>query len=606
MHRGSLAGVLLVTFFAIALPWSAGAETRIALVIGNSAYSSGPLSSPKDDAEAVEGKLKDLGFQVIRKTDLRREEFFNAIRDFGDRLQQPGTVGLFYYSGHGMQVNNRNYMIPTDSDIRSELDVGRFAVPVDDVLLRMELGKSNPNFVVLDACRNNPFEKRFKSSPDGLAPMEAPPSTLIAFAAAPGRVAEAGLGGKLSPYTQALVEHIDKPYPTFISMFQAVQNTVYARSGQKQSPRLELPPGLPDFSFKPVIASSPPPISLSTTAPDTTTPKVEPEQRRKVKIERAASGATLDTVKSRGELKCGVHSGIYGFSAPDGKGLWKGIDVDICRAVSAAVFGDASKVKYVPLSAQERLNALQSGEIDLLSRNTVWTLTRDTANGLNFAGVNYYDGQGFMVPKKLGVTRAGWLSGARVCVQAGTTTELNLADYFRANKMELHPVTIEKYEEVIGAFLAGRCDAITSDVSLLAAMRANDAANPADYVILPEIISKEPLGPAVRHGDDRWFKIVRWSLLAMINAEELGLTQATVDFNLTSQNFNIRLLLGVTGDLGRGMGLDNKWAYNIVKQVGNYAEIFERNVGRGSKLQLPRGLNALWTDGGLMYAPPFR
>lgn len=320
----------------------------------------------------------------------------------------------------------------------------------------------------------------------------------------------------------------------------------------------------------------------------------------------AVAGPTLDGVKARGELVCGVHTGLYGFGAPDDKGVWRGIDVDVCRAVAAAVFGDDKKVKYVPLSTQARLTALQSGEIDLLSRNTTWTLTRDSANGLNFAGVNYYDGQGFMVAKKSGVTSAKKLSGATVCVQTGTTTELNLADYFRANKMELKPVTMEKYEEVTTAFVAGRCDAFTSDTSQLAATRANNTPNPADYIILPELISKEPLGPAVRQGDDQWFDVVKWVLFAMIEAEERGLTAANVDGALKSPDPNVQRLLGVTGDLGKGMGLDNKWAYNIIKQVGNYGESFERNVGMGSKLQLPRGLNAQWTNGGLMYAPPIR
>jgi general L-amino acid transport system substrate-binding protein len=323
--------------------------------------------------------------------------------------------------------------------------------------------------------------------------------------------------------------------------------------------------------------------------------------------DRAAfAGPTLDAVKARGDVVCGVHTGLYGFGAPDDKGTWQGIDIDVCRAVAAAVFGNDKKVKYVPLSAQARLTAVQSGEVDLLSRNTTWTLTRDTANGLNFTGVNYYDGQGFMVPKKLGVSSAKELSGATVCVQTGTTTELNLADYFRANKMELKPVTIEKYEEVTGAFLAGRCDAITSDASQLAAIRANDTPNPGDYVILPELISKEPLGPSVRQGDDQWFDIVKWALFAMIDAEERGLTSANVEAALKSPDPNIQRLLGVTGDLGKGMGLDNKWAYNIIKLVGNYGESFERNVGMGSKLQLTRGLNALWTNGGLMYSPPVR
>ncbi len=320
----------------------------------------------------------------------------------------------------------------------------------------------------------------------------------------------------------------------------------------------------------------------------------------------AQAGATFDAVKARGHVVCGVHTGLAGFSAPDAKGEWSGIDVDVCRAAAAAVFGDATKVKYVPLSAQQRLTALQSGEVDVLSRNTTWTASRDTANGLNFTGVNYYDGQGFMVPTKLGVKGAKELNGATICVQTGTTTELNLADYFRTHKMEFRPVTIEKYEEVTAAYLAGRCDAITSDASQLAAIRANDTPNPADHVILPELISKEPLGPSVRHGDDQWFDLVKWSLYAMIDAEEKGITAKTVDEALTSADPNIARLLGKTGDIGKGLGVDNKWAYNIIKQVGNYGESFERNVGKDSKLKLDRGLNAQWTKGGLQYSPPIR
>jgi general L-amino acid transport system substrate-binding protein len=318
------------------------------------------------------------------------------------------------------------------------------------------------------------------------------------------------------------------------------------------------------------------------------------------------AGATFDAVKSRGSLVCGVHTGLYGFSAPDDKGTWRGIDVDMCRAVAAAVFGDANKVRYVPLSAQARLTALQSGEIDMLSRNTTWTLTRATANGLNFAPVNYYDGQGFLVAKKLGVNSAKELGGATVCVQTGTTTELNLADYFRANKMDLKPVTIEKYEEVTAAFVSGRCDAMTSDASQLAAIRANDVPNPDDYVLLPELISKEPLAPAVRQGDDQWHDVVAWSIYAMIEAEERGITAANVDEMLKSADPNIKRILGVTPGFGQALGVDEKWAYNIIKQVGNYGETFERNVGMGSKLKLPRGLNAQWTSGGLQYSPPFR
>ncbi|MCW5604386.1 MAG: amino acid ABC transporter substrate-binding protein [Burkholderiales bacterium] len=317
----------------------------------------------------------------------------------------------------------------------------------------------------------------------------------------------------------------------------------------------------------------------------------------------AVAQSTLDAVRSKGYVQCGVNTGLAGFSQPDSKGVWRGIDVDVCRAVAAAVFGDATKVRYTPLTAQQRFTALQSGEVDVLSRNTTWTVTRDTSLGLNFIGVNYYDGQGFMVPKKLGVKSAKELGGATVCVQPGTTTELNLADYFRANKMNFKPVVIEKLEEVLNAYFAGRCDVYTTDVSGLVAVRASRAQNPADHVILPEVISKEPLGPAVRHGDDRWYDVVKWSLFAMIEAEELSLTSKNVDQHLKSANPSIQRFVGATGDLGKMLGLDNRWAYNIVKQVGNYGESFAANL---TPLGFDRGLNRLWTDGGLMYAPPIR
>jgi general L-amino acid transport system substrate-binding protein len=317
----------------------------------------------------------------------------------------------------------------------------------------------------------------------------------------------------------------------------------------------------------------------------------------------AAAQSTLDTVRSRGHLQCGVNTGLAGFSAPDSKGVWRGLDVDLCRAVAAAVFGDANKVRYTPLTAQQRFTAIQSGEVDILSRNTSWTIARDTSLGLNFVGINYYDGQGFIVPKKLNVKGAKDLNGATICLQPGTTNELNVADYFRANGMKFKPVVIEKLEEVLNAYVAGRCDVYTTDVSGLVAIRASRAPNPAEHVILPDIISKEPLGPAVRHGDDRWFDVVKWSLYAMIEAEELNLTSKTVDQHVKSASPAIQRFVGASGDIGKGLGLDNRWAYNIVKQVGNYAESFERNL---TPLGFERGLNRLWNKGGLMYAPPVR
>ena len=318
-----------------------------------------------------------------------------------------------------------------------------------------------------------------------------------------------------------------------------------------------------------------------------------------------ASAATLDDVKAKGFVQCGVSQGLPGFSNPDSAGNWTGIDVDVCRAVAAAVFGDASKVKYTPLSAKERFTALQSGEIDILSRNTTWTATRDTSLGLNFAGVNYYDGQGFMVRKDLNVKSALELSGASVCTNTGTTTELNVADYFRANKLEYEIVAFEKADEVVAAYDAGRCDVYTTDASGLYAQRLK-LTNPGDHIVLPEIISKEPLGPVVRQGDDQWFNLVKWTHFAMVNAEELGITSANVDEMKGSDNPAVKRIVGTEGEFGTALGVSNDWAYNIIKQVGNYGETFDRNVGPDTPLAISRGVNALWTDGGLQYAPPIR
>lgn len=317
----------------------------------------------------------------------------------------------------------------------------------------------------------------------------------------------------------------------------------------------------------------------------------------------AQQASTLDTVKSKGYVQCGVNTGLAGFSAPDSKGNWTGLDVDLCRAVAAAVLGDAGKVRFTPLTAQQRFTALQSGEVDILSRNTTWTLSRDTSLGLDFTATNFYDGQGFMVKKALNVKSAKELNGATVCVQPGTTTELNLADYFRANKMEFKPVVIEKLDEVVAAYIAGRCDVYTTDMSGLASTRSSQGAKAADHVILPEVISKEPLGPAVRHGDNKWADVVRWAFFAMLEAEEYGITSANVEAKMNDTNPNVQRIVGKTGDLGKMLGLDVKWAYNIIKQIGNYGESYDRNI---KPIGLDRGVNALWNKGGLMYAPPIR
>jgi general L-amino acid transport system substrate-binding protein len=319
----------------------------------------------------------------------------------------------------------------------------------------------------------------------------------------------------------------------------------------------------------------------------------------------AWAGPTLDAVKGRGQLSCGVSQGVPGFSQPDAKGAWTGIDVDFCRAVAAAVLGSADKVKYTGLSAKERFTALQSGEIDVLSRNTTWTITRDASLGLISTGVIYYDGQGFMVRKSLGVKSAKELNGAQVCMNAGTSTELNAADFFRANRMQFKPVVFEKSDETVAAYDAGRCDAYSTDQSGLYGERLK-LKNKDEHMVLPEIISKEPLGPMVRQGDDQWLNIVRWTLYAMINAEELGVTSANAEQMKSSDNPEIKRLVGTEGKLGGQLGLSDTWAFDIVRQVGNYGEVFDKNVGPKTPLGIARGLNALWKDGGLQYAPPIR
>ncbi|MBR0829809.1 amino acid ABC transporter substrate-binding protein [Bradyrhizobium manausense] len=320
---------------------------------------------------------------------------------------------------------------------------------------------------------------------------------------------------------------------------------------------------------------------------------------------QAANAQTLKTIKDRGSLSCGVSQGLPGFSSPDDKGNWTGLDVDVCRAIAAAIFNDPTKVKYVPTSAKDRFTALQSGEIDLLSRNTTWTISRDTSLGANFTGVTYYDGQGFMVKKSLKVNSALELNSASVCVQTGTTTEQNLADYFRANNMKYEVIAFGTNDETVKAYESGRCDVFTTDQSGLYANRLK-LANPADHVVLPEIISKEPLGPMVRHGDDQWFDIVKWTLFAMVTAEELGLNAKNIDEKAKSDNPELKRVLGTDGNFGEQLGLTKDWVVRIVKHVGNYGEVFDKNVGTGSPLGIARGLNSLWNKGGLQYAPPIR
>ena len=321
----------------------------------------------------------------------------------------------------------------------------------------------------------------------------------------------------------------------------------------------------------------------------------------------AASAGTLEDVQARGKLNCGVSTGVPGFAEPDASGEWQGFDVAVCRAVAAAVLGDGSAVEFVPTTGKTRFTALAAGEIDMLARNTTWTFSRDVDLKFEFVGVNYYDGQGFMVPKDLGVTSAKELDGATVCIQTGTTTELNLADFFRVNNISYEPVPIETGSEAVQLFTAGSCDVYTTDRSALAAQRAN-FANPDDFVVLPEVVSKEPLGPLVRHGDNQWGDIVRWTLNALITAEEVGVTSDNIASLAAdgSNNPEINRLLGTEGTLGEMLGLDADWAKNALMVGGNYGEIFANNIGEATNIGLARGLNAKWTDGGLIYSPPFR
>ncbi len=320
----------------------------------------------------------------------------------------------------------------------------------------------------------------------------------------------------------------------------------------------------------------------------------------------AQAGKTIDTIKQRGQLVCGVNPSLPGFSAADSQGNWAGLDVDVCKAVAATLLSDASKIKWVPLNAAQRFAALQAGEIDILSRNTTWTLTRDASLGLHFTGTTYYDGQGFMVTKKSKITSAKQLKGATVCVQSGTTTEKNLTDYSKAAGLNMKSVVFETQEATNKAYFSGRCQAYTTDASGLASVRNKEAGNPEDHVILPELISKEPLGPSVRRGDDEFFAIVKWVVFALIEAEEYGITQANVDQMKTSTDPVVQRILGTSEDTGKLLGLDKDWAYRAIKATGNYGEIFERNVGPKSALKLPRGANNLWNKGGFMYAPPVR
>nr|WP_113865399.1 amino acid ABC transporter substrate-binding protein [Brenneria salicis]NMN93178.1 amino acid ABC transporter substrate-binding protein (PAAT family) [Brenneria salicis ATCC 15712 = DSM 30166]RBP65260.1 amino acid ABC transporter substrate-binding protein (PAAT family) [Brenneria salicis ATCC 15712 = DSM 30166]RLM31752.1 amino acid ABC transporter substrate-binding protein [Brenneria salicis ATCC 15712 = DSM 30166] len=323
-------------------------------------------------------------------------------------------------------------------------------------------------------------------------------------------------------------------------------------------------------------------------------------------INQAHAGATLDAIQKKGFIQCGISDGLPGFSYADASGKFSGIDVDVCRGVAAAVFGDANKVKFTPLTAKERFTALQSGEVDILSRNTTWTSSRDSGMGMLFTGVTYYDGIGFLTHNKAGLTSAKELDGATVCIQAGTDTELNVADYFKTNKMQYTPVTFDRSDESAKALESGRCDTLASDQSQLYALRIK-LSNPGEFVVLPEVISKEPLGPVVRRGDEEWFSIVRWTLFAMLNAEEMGVTSQNVDQLAAKPTTpDMSHLLGHEGNYGKDLKLPTDWAFKIIKQVGNYGEIFERNVGMGSELKIKRGLNELWNKGGIQYAPAVR
>lgn len=677
MVRLLLAAILFSVAFVAAS--AACAERRVALVVGNKNYKHATvLNNTLNDARDVKGALEDVGFKVIPANDVDLAGLRAAIQQFA-RESRGADVSLFYYSGHGMQWDGENMLVPIDATFEDAEIMPFEVVPLREVMNALSLaGKAK--IIILDACRDNDAEqalkialaekqgKRSTSIDRGLVKLDATRGQVVVFATQPDRTASDGFGGssRNSPFTHAFLETIREPGLEIGRTFRKVAARVDKLTGGAQLPEISISL-LGDFYFKPgeraVIAEpvkkpEPKPASsedqiaedyklaerigteaawgaflakhgdnagnfyvlLATEArnklavgvfPDPDTPAEEKAEEPAVASEApddssvsrspnfAAiktalseiefSGPTIADIRARGELSCGVNPGLQGFSMPNSSGHWIGFDVDFCKAVAAAILGDETKTRFTPLSAKERFTALQSGEIDLLSRNTTWTATRDMALGLNFAGISLYDGQGFMVRKDLGIRSALDLSGAAVCVNTGTTTELNVANYFRANDMSYDTVSFDTQDDVRSAYDVGRCDVLTTDATYLHAIRLN-LTNPDDHLVLPEIISKEPLGPVVREGDRKFEQAVRFVLDALVRAEELGVSSANIDEQGDSQEAEVQLLLSPS------------WVTPIIRQVGNYAEIFERNIGPNTPLGMERGLNALWNEGGLMTA----
>ncbi len=656
---------ILFIFCVIAASGVALAEKRVALVIGNSAYAFAPLPNPRNDAKLMARTLKDLGFEVIETLDASHREMKVAIRSFGKKLDAAGKdgVGLFFYAGHGVQVKGANYIIPVDAAIETEGDVDIEAINTQSVMSMMEYSGARLSFVILDACRNNPFKRSFRSATRGLAKMDAPTGSLIAYATGPGDVAADGDGAN-SPYTKALSRMMKQPGMPVERMFREVRNSVRNETGNQQTPWESSSLVGGDFFFKPGNT----PTVQTTTGVPIPTPAIpapgqsaemmfwsniqnsgkavmfeayleqypngafaplararvqelkEPASNKIVslqttsnqikippsstslppmvaKLRKRPKTGTFKNVIRKGYISCGVSTGVHGFSATDQRGVWSGLDVDYCRAIATAIFNDAEKVRFTPLSAKVRFTALQSGEVDILARHSSWTMSRDTRLGLDFVGPNFIDGQAIMVRRSLGVRSATELDGASACMMSGTTTQLNLENYFQAHDMMLAPVIFDTWSEITRGFVAGRCDILSTDGSGLAAMREG-MQNPENYIILPERLTLEPLSPMVRQGDDMWRSFVQTVFDGLLLAEEKGITQRNIAINKAYP------LIAASRKIGIALGLRPEWLSNVIKQVGNYEDIYTRHFGPDG-VHIPRGLNTLVRNGGLLIANRF-
>jgi general L-amino acid transport system substrate-binding protein len=630
-------------------PAAAQSDGRVALVIGNGKYvHANPLPNPANDARAVAKALRDVGFDVSAGEDLDRSGMERLLREFLTKASA-ARVAVVYYAGHGMQVNGRNYLVPVDAKLESAAVLNFETIELDKILASLD-DDGRANIVILDACRDNPLSRSFASKSRSAAVGAGLASystlgigTLIAFATAPDKVALDG-DRENSPFTESLIRHLRTPGLEVRQMLSRVRDDVARATRNQQIPwdnsslRGDVYlAGLPQAGAAP--AAAPPraapvddralelalwnaiqsssqseafedflrkfPSGIFAGAARQRIEALKPKVAVAAPTAPAPAGATLASVKQRGSLRCGVSGRVQGFSSPDSAGNMAGIDADFCRAVAAAIFDDPAKVQFVPLTAAERFTALQSGTIDVLARNTSKTTARETQLGLRFGAINFYDGQGFMVRRLLQVKSAAELNGATICVQSGTTTELGVAEFMRTNNLKYHPVVFEKYDDVVKAYDVGRCDALTNDASALYLERMR-LAKPGDHVILPERISRELLAPAVRAGDEQWLNLVTWTHNAMVAAEDLGVTRANLATFRQSGQPEIRRLLGAEGDIGEGLGLTKDWAVRILRHVGNYGEVFERNLGQASTIKMERGQNASASKGGLQQSPPFR